>query len=703
MWGSFIMPNRLANELSPYLLQHAENPVDWYPWGEEALNRAKSENKPIFLSIGYSACHWCHVMAYESFEDEEIAQLLNESFIPIKVDREERPDLDQLYMQAAQAFAGHGGWPLSVFLTPDLQPFFAGTYWPPRTRGQMLGFDEVLRRIDEAWRERRDQVHQVANSVETLLKSLQQEQRPAEGSLETLAEQATETLRQAYDPDWGGFGHAPKFPHSLELRYLLRRAYQKADPQLLRIVKHSLSAMAAGGIYDHLGGGFHRYSVDHSWTVPHFEKMLYDNALLALANLDAWKATGEECFRQTAEDTLVYMLRDLRLAEGTFASSEDADSEGEEGRFYLWLPEEITEILGPELARLFMLAYTSPRGWLEGKMILHRTCTRTEGAAKAQMDPDDWERAINEARRKLFEKRNQRVRPGRDDKVIVAWNALAISALARAGAAFGNSAYLQAAVETAEFIFGRLWTGRSLHRCWREGRAFGPGFLDDYAGLAWACINLFETTQEGRWLDRAVALAEIILERFSDSRDGGFYYSADDAETPIARPKEFFDGSTPSSHSMATGVLGWLGHMLQRGDFRKAAQAAMEAGLARFPLAPSAMTQLLSAVEWTEGEVIELVLVGSAGDSGTQSILQAFHRKFIPNARLLCVPPKHSELDSEHLKRVDWIKVLIEATEPQAAAKEPILYICRNRTCELPARGVESALEAFGSLERPIS
>ncbi len=537
--------NKLSQEISPYLLQHAANPVDWQPWGPEALERARAEQKPIFLSIGYSACHWCHVMAHESFENPAIAEALNRDFISIKVDREERPDLDQIYMEAVQAMSGQGGWPMSVFLTPEQKPFFGGTYWPPRGRGGMMGFGDVLSAVDAAWRERRSDVLQQA---EKAVQFLQAPRLVGQKSAELTAaplEAAEAALAQAFDDSLGGFGSAPKFPHATDLNLLLARWRASRHEPLLEMVVVTLDHMAAGGICDHLGGGFHRYSVDAEWLVPHFEKMLYDNAMLARCYLEAWLETERKDYLRVVRETLDYVLRDMTDPQGGFYSAEDADSEGEEGKFYVWTPHEILAVLGRERGDAFCRVYdVSATGNFEGSNILHLSkpiavCAKILGRDAASLEED-----LTADRARLLEVRSRRARPGRDDKVLVSWNGLMIDALARAGDVLDEPRYRTAAAAAADFLLTHLHDkeGRLLH-CWRTQSTGCPrqarhlGFLDDHASLCNALVTLYETQSERRWLDTATRLADAILARFADSEAGGFYYTSSDHEPLIARKK----------------------------------------------------------------------------------------------------------------------------------------------------------------------
>jgi uncharacterized protein len=552
------MPNRLAEELSPYLLQHAENPVDWRPWSAETLDEARRQGKPIFLSIGYASCHWCHVMAHESFEDSEIAALLNEHFVSIKVDREERPDLDDLYMDAVQMMARRGGWPMSVFLTPEQEPFLGGTYWPPTARGGMPGFDQVLRAVADAWQNRRDELVDQARRFTDLMQAQARTVGDATTVLDDGPLQAAEVaLRQTFDADHGGFGPAPKFPQPILLRFLLYRWRRSNDRDLLQMIATTLDAMAAGGIRDHLGGGFCRYSVDDRWLTPHFEKMLYDNSLLALCYAEAFEATGRDSYADAACTTLDYLCRDMRDSLGGFHGSEDADSEGEEGRYYVWTPNEVAAVLGPAAAATFCRVYdVTEAGNFEGRNILHLARPVEIEARMLGRETQALAADLAESRAKLLAARNARVRPGRDDKVLVAWNSLAIEALARAGAILRKHRYVEVAAAAARFLLdhARGDDGR-LRRYWRQGRMKGDGFLDDYAGLANALITLYETDGAAMWLDEARGIADAIRARFGDAEHGGFFYLSSDSEPLLVRKRPILDNPTPSGNGLAASLL----------------------------------------------------------------------------------------------------------------------------------------------------
>jgi uncharacterized protein len=571
--------NRLQYESSPYLLQHAQNPVDWYPWGEEALRRAVDENKPIFLSVGYSACHWCHVMEHESFENAAIAEQLNLHFVCIKVDREERPDVDQIYMTAVQIITGRGGWPMSVFLTPKLQPFFGGTYWPPAPRMGMPGFNQVLAAVIDAWQNRQELAHQQAAQLTQRIEAVALHDQGQTELTRALLDGAESYLRKAFDATHGGFGAAPKFPHAMDLQLLLRiwhRKGDKPDDALLDIVRLTLDKMAAGGIYDHLGGGFARYSVDDRWLVPHFEKMLYDNALLGAAYLDSFLATGNVEHHRIVCETLDYVLRDMTDPRGGFYSTEDADSEGVEGKFYVWDPAEIHEVLGAEIGERFCAVYdVTDEGNFEGHSILNLPKRIDQVAALRGWPETELRAQLALARDQLLERRRQRVAPGKDDKVIVSWNGLMIDTLARAGRGLNEPRYRDAAVRAAEFLRDEMWRdGRLLH-CWRLGKPTLAAYLDDYSTLANALVSLYEATLDPQWLDWSFTLMDQVLQRFADPAGGPLFYTADDHERLITRTKDLQDSSVPSGNAMAATALLRLGHLGHRVDYLEQAESIL--------------------------------------------------------------------------------------------------------------------------------
>ena len=685
------MVNRLSQETSPYLLQHQDNPVDWYPWGEEALEKSRQEQKPIFLSVGYSACHWCHVMEHESFQSQEIADYLNSHFICIKVDREERPDIDQIYMQAVQMMSGRGGWPMSVFLTPDQQPFFGGTYWPPTASMNMPGFDQVIRAVDDAWQNRREQA---IDQAAELTARLQQEgnKLPNDQSLDrSLLTQAVAELTRAFDFQHGGFGGAPKFPHSMDLQFLLRAWFQSRDQHLLEMVTLNLDRMAQGGIFDQLAGGFARYSVDARWLVPHFEKMLYDNALLVNCYLDAYCATGHQRFGQIASETLDYILTTMTSVEGGFYSTEDADSEGEEGKFYVWSHEEITEVLGSQLAERFCYVYdVTPIGNFEGHNILNLPKTLEQCARARGWDIKHLQEEMATAREKLLSRRNERVRPDQDDKVLVSWNGLMIDAMARAAAVLQQPRYLAAAEKAGDFIWQQLLTdnGRLLH-CWRRGQAKLAAYLDDYANLINSFVTLYESSFREHWLERARDLADILLTHFHDPEAGGFFYTADDHETLISRHKDFHDSSVPSGNSMAALALLRLGKLTANQQYVQAAEGTLQAALQVLQQAPAAAGQMLIALDFWLTEVPEIVLIGDADDEEMVDVLKRFNQVYLPNRVIACRP----------VDEINPSSVLAAIFEERLSVKEtPTLYICQNYSCQQPLVGSSEILAAWERL-----
>ena len=688
------MSNRLAKETSPYLLQHRDNPVDWYPWGPEALERARREDRPIFLSIGYSACHWCHVMEHESFENEATARVLNENFVAIKVDREERPDLDQIYMNAVQMLTGHGGWPMSVFLTPDLKPFYGGTYWPPHSSRGMPGFDQILAAVIDAWKNRREQA---LNAAEQLTAELQNVGAVAQGDAALLKadliDAAAGQLRRAFDSTYGGFGQAPKFPHPMDLQLFVRVADRTGQQGPLDMVRLTLDRMAAGGIYDHLGGGFARYSVDARWLVPHFEKMLYDNALLAGAYLDAYLVTGDANYARVLRQTLNYVIRDMASPSGGFYSTEDADSEGHEGLFYTWTPDEIEAVLGEERGATFGRVYdVSDDGNFEGRNILNLPKTLEQCAAILRREPHDLAAELAESREKLFAAREKRVRPGRDDKVIVAWNGLMIDAMARAGAALNEPEYVITADEVASFILSRMRRddGRLLHS-WRNGHAKLDAYLDDYAALVNSLVTLYEANFKERLIDDAVQLMDIVLDKFADPAGGGFFYTASDHEQLIARNKELTDSSIPSGNSLAANALLRLGRLLGRSDYLDAAEQTLAAAVPIMQRAPMAAGQMLLALELYIGPANELVLVGDMARDDTKQAIAAIHRRYLPRSVFAARDTRSADptgSQSGHLNEIFEGK--------DSADGQPVLYVCQNFACSAPAVGlaeIESGLE----------
>ena len=691
------MSNRLAHETSPYLLQHHDNPVDWYPWGEEAIDKARREEKPIFLSIGYSACHWCHVMEHESFENDAIAALLNEHFVAIKVDREERPDLDQIYMNAVQMLTGHGGWPMSMFLTPDLKPFYGGTYWPPTSARGMPGFDQILAAVIDAWQNRREHALQGADQLTAELRRVGAvDVAGSESAAPTseLIDGAMAQLERAFDSRHGGFGNAPKFPHTMDLQVLLIVAQRKKAIAPLDMVRLTLDRMAAGGIYDHLGGGFARYSVDRQWLVPHFEKMLYDNALLVAAYLDAYLVTGDPNYSCVVRETLDYVLRDMTDPAGGFYSTEDADSEGEEGLFYTWTPDELDSVLGSAAGDTFGRVYdVSDTGNFEGRNILHLPKTLEQSAKILQRTPEDLAAELAESRSKLFAARELRVRPGRDDKILVAWNGLMIHAMARTGAAFHDPRYVDAARRAAELILEnvRRDDGRLLHT-WRGGTAKLDAYLDDYTSLANSLVTLYEATFEERWLDESVRLMDIVMEKFPDPEGGGFFYTASDHEQLITRTKELTDSSTPSGNALAATALLRLGGLLGRSDYLAAAEKTLAAAAPVMDRAPLAAGQMLLALDRYLGPAHELVLTGDFEKEETRAALRSIHQRFLPRAAIAA----RDSAAREGAARSAFLSALFAGKD--SSAGQPVLYVCQGFACQAPDVGLEAIEKRLDSL-----
>ncbi|MCI0492793.1 MAG: thioredoxin domain-containing protein [Planctomycetes bacterium] len=687
------MPNHLIHETSPYLLQHRNNPVDWYPWGSEAIENARKADKPIFLSIGYSACHWCHVMERECFENEAIARLFNDDFISIKVDREERPDLDHIYMNAVQMLTGRGGWPMSVFLTPDLKPFFGGTYWPPRASRGMPGFDQILAAVADAWKHRREQV---LRSAEQITAELQDGGQVAGGNASALTldlmEAAFAQLRHAFDHTSGGFGQAPKFPHPMDLQLLLRIAHRGGLSTPVDMVRLTLDRMASGGIYDHLGGGFARYSVDSNWLVPHFEKMLYDNALMAGTYLDAYLVTGDATYARVIRETLDYVLRDMTDPAGGFYSTEDADSAGREGLFYTWTRDEIDQVLGQQRGILFCRVYDiSEVGNFEGRNILNLPKTVAQCAAILGHTPRDLALELADSRDRLFAAREKRVRPGRDDKVIVAWNGLMIDALARAGAALGMPRYVKAACLAAEFILRtiRRDDGRLRHT-WRAGTAKLDAYLDDYASLANSLVSLYEATFHERWIDEATRLMDIVLKEFADSK-GGFFYTAMDHEPLITRTKELTDSSLPSGNALAATALLRLGSLLGRNDYLEAAERALAAAVPIIERAPMATGQMLLALDRRLGPTCELVMVGDSANKDVERAISLVHRSYLPRSVVAFRSSNASSIRAISSSAGSYSSHLDDLFAGKSSLDgQPALYVCQNFTCQSPAIGLDS-------------
>ena len=678
--------NRLAGETSPYLLQHAHNPVDWYPWGAEALTRAKLLDRPIFLSIGYAACHWCHVMERESFEDEATAAYLNSRFVAIKVDREERPDLDQIYMGAVQAMTGGGGWPMSVFLTPEGRPFYGGTYFPNRPSHGLPSFQQLLQGIDRAWREERGELEEAGRRLVSQL-SAQSSNAAGPAPAPDLLDTAVGLLERSFDAVNGGWGGAPKFPQPMTIEFLLRRA-AAGDPRALPLARRTLDRMADGGIHDQLGGGFHRYATDGIWLVPHFEQMLYDNAQLARVYLHAWSLTGEARYRDVATGTLDYMLRELTTADGAFAASQDADTEGVEGATFTWRAAEVREVLGDDAA-LFSTAYgvTDEGNW-EGVAILSRARPTPELAKLYAIPGKDVEARLARARARLLEARSRRTQPGRDDKALAAWNGLAIGGLADAarllgfavGGAADSARYRGAAERAAGAILdGLLAADGRLGRSWKDGRASGQGVLEDYADLAEGLLALYEATFEERWFTTARALADAILDRFADPA-GGFFDTATDHERLVTRPKDAQDNATPSGGAMATLALLRLAAFTGESRYREAAERALATTTPYTVRYPTAFAQWLQATDFALAPVAEVAIIGDPDEPATRELLELAAGGYAPN-RVIAL-------------RVDGGESAIPLLADRVMIKNrPTAYVCRGFACRLPVTDSDALAE----------
>ena len=669
------MANRLTRETSPYLLQHKDNPVDWYPWGEEALEKARAEDKPVLLSVGYSACHWCHVMERESFEDEATAALMNEHFVNIKVDREERPDVDSIYMSAVQAMTRHGGWPMTVFMTPDGAPFYGGTYFPPVPSRGMPSFQQVLLSLADAYTNRREEVLKSAENVREFLRESTTASIPKSEVSEGLLTHAANALAGQIDNRFGGFDGAPKFPQAMNLEVLLRHHKRTGDRAALSGVELTCRQMANGGIYDQLGGGFARYSVDEYWLVPHFEKMLYDNALLARLYLEAYEATGDGFYKRIAEETLGYVMRDMSDPEGGFYSAEDADSEGEEGKFYVWTPEEIERVLEPEDAKLAERFWdVTERGNFEGKNILNVPRPPEAVAAEFDISAEELWRRIEAIRERLFAEREKRIRPGRDEKVLAAWNGLMLRAFALAASVTDREEYRRVAEKNASFLLEKLVADGRLRRSYKDGQARFNGYLEDYACVADGLLALYEATFERRWLREAASLADAILELFWEEAEGAFYDTAVDHEELVTRPRDLYDNATPSGNSVAVDVLLKLSVLLDREDYQERAETVLEnlsGGIAQIP---GAFGRLLSALDFYLSTPYEVAIIGDREAPGTKALLETVYSSYLPNK----VVAGRSEGDEEAMRLVPLL------ADRSMRGGEATAYVCVNYACQSP-------------------
>lgn len=669
--------NRLIHEASPYLLQHAHNPVDWLPWGDAAFDEANREGKPMFLSIGYSTCHWCHVMAHESFENEQIAAILNEKFISIKVDREELPGVDAVYMEFVQKTTGSGGWPMSVFLTPDGKPFFGGTYFPPVDRYGRPGFETLLLSIHDAWSNRRKTLVASAEEITVRL----QEKARTSGQLQLDADvlqNAYHALKSIYDPQLGGFGNAPKFPQPSMLSFLLAYAHRSGNKESLAMVEKTLDQMADGGIYDHLGGGFHRYSVDPKWLVPHFEKMLYDQALITRAMIQAYQLNlkKERC-QEIVEEVFAYVLRDMISPEGAFYSAEDADSEGREGVFYVWTLKEIATLLSRKEEMLVKLYYgVSESGNFEhGSNILHRVMPLTEAARQAGVDFTDAKQILNDARQKLFAAREKRIRPHRDEKVIAGWNGMMISSLANGGAVLGKPEYIQAARRSAEFVLDHLYTDERLKRYYANGQSHGYAVLDDYAHWVRALIDLYQADFDPKWLKTAIELSDEMITLFEDSQAGGFYLTGSDAELFFIRTRPDYDGAVPNGNSIAAENLLRLAELTGDQKWLQPVEKVLAFYQEDLKKRPASLTQMLTVVDQWIGPRSEIVVSVPPGKTADET-LKVIRSHFLPRTVVLL---RRSQADDSLLEEVaDSVKGHVPVDD------KVTIYLCENFICKQP-------------------
>ena len=675
------MPNRLANETSPYLLQHANNPVDWFPWGAEALDKARDEDKPILLSVGYSACHWCHVMERESFENHEIAAQMNEGFVSVKVDREERPDIDSIYMTAVQAMTGHGGWPMTVFLTPDGKPFYGGTYFPPEDRGGMPSFPRVLEAMSDAYQNSKGDILQ---NTEHLLERMRQMSAVGQQGFEPLTEEVMRlAMRKAasdFDDRHGGFGLQPKFPQPMTYEFLLRHYLRFEDSDALHMVELTLQRMAMAGIYDQIGGGFHRYSTDAFWMVPHFEKMLYDNALLVRLYLHAYQITGNPLYRRIVEETLEYVTREMTAAEGGFYSAQDADSEGVEGKFFIWLPHEITDALGDADGEIINRYFgVTPHGNFEGRNILRVAMDASNLAREEGMDAGEFGELLARAKSKLLAVRNERIAPGLDDKILTSWNGLMLAAFAEAAAVLGREDYAEVAERNAEFLLANLLRNGRLLRTYKDGTAKLNGYLEDYAFLIDGMLALHEVNFSRETLDSAIELGNSMVELFWDNATGQFFDTGHDHEQLVVRPKDLTDNAIPCGSSMAVDALLRLAVITGDGDMERRASGALRGVRQLMMTFPTAAGHWLGALDFYLSRAKEVVIIGERGAADTDALLEEVYRHYIPNRVLLGA--------GEGDDSATGLPLLADRRMVDGKATA---YLCENYVCQLPVTDAQA-------------
>lgn len=681
--------NKLINEKSPYLLQHAHNPVNWFPWSDEAFEKAKLEDKPIFLSIGYSTCHWCHVMEKESFEDEEVAKLMNDSFVSIKVDREERPDIDGIYMAVCQMMTGSGGWPLTIVMTPDKKPFFAGTYFPKFNRFNRIGMLELIPRIAEIWKSKRKEIEKSADEIVDTLSQVNKSGN-AVNIDESIFEKAFIEFEKRYDDKFGGFGNAPKFPTPHNLMFLLRYWKRNNNTKALEMVGNTLTQMRLGGIYDHIGFGFARYSTDRQWLVPHFEKMLYDQALLVIAYAETYLVTKNKFYKKAAEEILEYVLRDMTHPEGGFFSAEDADSEGEEGKFYLWDADELKNVLDKDESDFAMNVFNiaeagnwidESKGMMTGTNILHLKKSYNELAEESNLKENEFAKKLESIRKKLFDYRDRRIHPHKDDKILTDWNALMISAFAKAAQAFNNSVYADAAINAYKFIEKYLTenNGKLLHR-FRDKESGLPAYIDDYAFMINALIDLYETTFDIKYLKRAIELNDILIKEFWDNEDGGFFFTSFHSENLLTRQKEIYDGAIPSGNSVELLNLIRLSRFTGNSDYEGKASELIKHFSGSVVKTPSVFSQFLMGLDFYLGQSSEIVIVGNRDDANVT--------KGINNLRSIFYPNKIVILKSS--KEKDQLSDLLDFTkEMKSVNDKATFYVCKNFICNSPVNNLQ--------------
>ncbi|WP_099157847.1 thioredoxin domain-containing protein [Virgibacillus ndiopensis] len=678
-------PNRLIEEKSPYLLQHAYNPVDWYPWGEEAFEKARGENKPIFLSIGYSSCHWCHVFAHESFEDEEVAKLLNDRFVSIKVDREERPDIDSVYMKVCQMMNGQGGWPLSIFLTPDKIPFYAGTYFPKESKYGMPGFVEVITQLYKKFKEAPEHIKKVTDSVTNALQKTAQQKGKNKLTVD-VADNAFEQLGQLFDMKYGGFGGAPKFPAPHNLMFLLRYYKSTGKQTALDMVEKTLKSMASGGIYDHIGFGFARYSTDEEWLVPHFEKMLYDNALLVMTYTECYQVTNNPYFKQIAEQIITFVMREMTSKEGAFYSAIDADSEGVEGKYYVWDKNEVITILGDDLGKIFCEVYDiTSTGNFEGTNIPNIIHTDIEWiASQHNLSVETLKTKLDIAREKLLEVRSKRVYPHVDDKILTSQNALMVAALAKAGKVFGVKQYTDVARNALSFIEETLTINNRLMVRYRDGEVKHKGYMDDYAFLLWAYIEMYDSTQSLSFLEKGNAITNDMVELFWDDNHGGFFFYGSDSEELITREKVVYDGAIPSGNSVAAVMLVRLAHLVGNTRYLDKVDEMYQIFKDDLDSYANASTFFMQSLILTGNPTKEVVVIGDRNDDPTQKLLAEFNKYFLPNVTLL-VGESTGTL----------AKVAPFTSEYRKLENKTTVYVCENFTCKQPTTDIEKAFQSI--------